>query len=126
MARVFVYNIPEGEKLRRIRAALLRRGISCRRVDYADYGHPLGFLCGRPGFDPAPRYTGPDFTDEMLLLEGLSGPALSELLDELRLSGGAVALKAVLTDTNAAWSSVLLHAAILREHETMGALRRRK
>ena len=126
MAKILVYNVPEGEKLKRIRAISLRRGIECRHVAYPEYGHPLGYLCAREGYAPAPVYTGPDFAEEMLLLEGMSSVQLSDLLDELRAAGAAVALKAVLTDTNAAWSSVLLHAAIRQEHRTMQALKDKK
>lgn len=121
MAKVFLYNIQE-EKRGRLLAVLRRRGIPCREPAYREYGHPLGYLCGREGFAPAPDYTGPDFSDEMLLLEGLSSHQLSALLDELRSQGAAVALKAIVTDTNAAWSSALLHAAILEEHRAMQAL----
>lgn len=123
MASIFLYNIKDAEKLNRIRAVALRRGVRLRAVNYEEYGHPLGWLCGREGFAPAESYTAADFTDEMLVLEGLSGRALSELLDALRTARAQVALKAVVTDTNAAWSSAALHAAVLEEHNTMQRLR---
>ena len=126
MARVFAYQIRDGEKLCRLRAVLLRRGIEYRPVSYEEYGHPVGYLCGREGFAPGEAYTGPEFREEMLLLEGLSSRQLSELLDELRAARAGVALKAVVTDTNVAWTSAALHAAILLEHRSMQALQERK
>ena len=124
MARAFVYHIRDGEKLRRLRAVLLRRGIDYRPVSREEYGHPVGYLCGREGFAPRETYTGPEFREEMLLLEGLSYGQLSELLDELRAARATVALKAVVTDTNAAWTSAALYTAVWEEHRSMQALRK--
>lgn len=49
MAVVLLYNIG-GEKLRKIRTALLRLGLSGRTVSSEEYGHPIGFLAGLEGF----------------------------------------------------------------------------
>ena len=125
MPEVLLYNINDPEKLRRLRTVLLRQGIAARAVAYEDYGHPVGFLTGYEGFAPAAPYTGEDFTDEMLLLDGFSSGGLSAFLDALRAARATVALKAVVTEHNAAWSSAELHAAVKEEHETMRELRER-
>ena len=52
MALVLLYNIPAGDKLRRIRVVLTRLGIPSRQVDPAEYGHPVGYLAGLEGFGP--------------------------------------------------------------------------
>lgn len=124
MAKAFLYNIQSPEKLGRLKAALLKNGVKWRAVAYEEYGHPVGYLCGYEGFAPVEKYSGPGFSDELLLMEGLSSKQLNALLDELRAMRAAVALKAVVTETNAAWSSAALHAAILEEHNAMRKLRK--
>ena len=126
MAEVLLYNIHNPDKLRRIRTVLLRRGIAGRAVTYEEYGHPIGYLTGYEGFEAAAPYTGEDFADEMLLLDGFASGELSRFLDDLRAARATVSLKAVVTAHNAPWSSAELHAAVKEEHETMRELRERK
>lgn len=59
------------------------------------------------------------FSDEMLVLCGLSGPQLDALLSSLRRSRVVVALKAVVTEDKPAWSSLQLHDELRQEHEAM-------
>ncbi len=122
MALVLLYNIPPGEKLRRIRVALTRLGISARQVAYAEYGHPIGYLAGLEGFQAAEPYAGEDFRAEMLVMSGLSSRQFNGLLDGLRASRAAVALKAVVNETNARWDSRQLYTALQAEHDTMREL----
>ena len=122
MALVLLYNIPEGEKLRRIRVALLRLGLASRHVAYPEYGHPLGYLAGLEGFEPGEEYRGEDFSAEMLIMSGLSSRQFSALVDALRASRATVALKAVVTETNARWTSPELYRALQEEHDTMREL----
>ncbi len=126
MPEVLLYNLNDPDKLRRLRSVLLRQGIGARAVRYEEYGHPIGFLTGYEGFEAGAPYTGEDFSDEMLLLDGFSSRELSALLDALRAARATVALKAVVTEHNAAWNSAQLHAAVKEEHETMRELRERK
>lgn len=123
MGQVLLYNIPEGEKRRRITVALTRLGIRGRDVRAEEYGHPIGWLAGLEGFAPGTEAAGETFTDEMLVLCGLPSGKFNAFLDALRASRANVALKAVLTDTNAAWDSRELHRAIRAEHEAMSAKR---
>ncbi len=118
MAQIFLYNITDPVKAGRIRTATARRGIYARVVARSEFSHPIGYLTGRPGFAPG---TGEDsdFDEEMLLLDSLSQKELSGLLDDLRAAGATVALKAVVTDTNAGWNSSQLHAALKMEHAAL-------
>ena len=59
----------------------------------------------------------------MLVLCGLSGSQLDALLSSLRRSRVVVALKAVVTEDNAAWSSLQLHDELRQEHEAMKGTR---
>lgn len=126
MALVLLYNI-SGEKLTRIKGALLRLGIPCREVTPEEYGLPLGRLAEGGGFAPG-RTPAPAefFREEMLVMCALEPRRFSALLETLRASGAAVALKAVLTEHNAGWDSAELHRALRQEHETMRALVKKK
>ena len=125
MAQVLLYNI-SGEKLRRIRVALLRLGIAQRAVSYGEYAHPIGYLAGLEGYAAAPPHTGEEIGEEMLIMAGLTSRQFSALLDTLRASRATVALKAVVTETNAAWDSVTLYKALREEQQTLRELRERK
>ena len=52
-------------------------------------------------------------------MHGLAPAQFNALLDALRREGLRVALKAVVTDTNVAWSSELLHRELAAEHAAM-------
>ena len=79
-----------------------------------DFSLPVGALLGEPGYAPSAG-AGEGFEDEMLLMEEMDGA----FLDLLRQSRAPVALKAVVTGHNKAWSSEALHRELRREHEAM-------
>ena len=79
-----------------------------------DFSLPVGALLGEPGYTPSAG-AGEGFEDEMLLMEEMDGA----FLDLLRQSRAPVALKAVVTGQNKAWSSEALHRELRREHEAM-------
>ena len=114
MSKVLLYNIT-GEKLAKIRRAAAMLGHEVIEVPPESFGHPLGLLLGLEGF--APSETAESFGEEMLVMETLSSP----LLDMLRASGAAIALKAVVTEQNRSWSSAALCRELRREHEAMRA-----
>ena len=118
MTEVLLYNIG-ADKTRKIRVALTRLGIRGRVVTPAEYGHPVGYLAGREGFAPSPEYRGESFSAEMLVMNDLNSRQFSSLLDMLRASRAVVQLKAVVTESNAAWSSFELYRALREEHDTM-------
>ena len=100
-------------------------GIRYRPVKPAEYALPVGALAGIPVAANADSPTGAaeaGFDDGMLVLCHMLSDQLDALLEGLRQSGPRVALKAVLTPSNVAWSSYRLHAELAREH---AALRRR-
>ena len=113
MTRILLYNI-KGEKEMKIRLAAYRLGLTCVSVAPSDFGRPLGLLLGLPGYAPGGE-AAEDFPDEMLVMEELS----SELLDAMRAMGVSVALKAVVTESNRAWSAAALCAELKKEHEAM-------
>lgn len=120
MNRILLYNL-DPEKESKIRMAAYRLGLECVRVPPEAFSHPLGLLLGLPGYAPA-EGAAERFEDEMLVMEALS----AELLDELRRLGAPVALKAVVTEHNRAWSSAALCAELRKEHEAMRRLAPKK
>lgn len=58
---------------------------------------------------------------EMLVMAGLNGKITDLFLQGLRRAHAGVALKAVLTPTNSAWTPRALYSELQREHEAMAA-----
>ena len=119
MTRVLLYNIT-GEKLTKIQTAAGLLGLTPITVPEEDFAHPVGYVLGYEGF--APSDSPESFSEEMLVMETLCSP----LLDYLRKSGAAVALKAVVTEQNSAWSAAALCRELRREHEAMRACASKK
>ena len=87
-------------------------------VDPADFGQPIGALAGvlpRTADAPAAPLPG-----EMLVMAHFRPGMLEGMLQGFRASHiPPVALKAMLTDTNAAWTAPALYAEIAKEHAAM-------
>lgn len=119
MAKILLYNI-QGEKLAKIRTAAVLLGITPIEVPEDAHSHPVGYLLGYEGFVPSDAVE--HFDDEMLVMEALFSP----LLDYMRKNGAAVALKAVVTEQNRAWSGAALCRELQREHEAMRSFAAKK
>lgn len=118
MTGVLLYNIGR-EKLPKIRFILFKLGLSAREVSPAEFDRPIGALAGLEGFEPAETAAGDPFAGEMLVMCGLSSPQFSAFLNALRQNRCTVALKAVLTETNAWWSAARLYRELAAEHEAL-------
>ncbi len=121
MKGVLLYNIA-ADKLKKIRMILLRLGLQGRVVTAEDFAQPVGQLAGLAGFSPAETAqedAGEAFREEMLVMCDLPSTVFSAFLNALRQNRCPVALKAVLTETNAGWSSVRLHRELAAEHAAM-------
>lgn len=118
MTNVLLYNISK-DKLPKIQFILFKLGLRARQVSPAEYAQPIGYLAGLEGFIATEDAPGESFTGEMLVMAGLSSQQFSAFLNALRQNRCSVALKAVLTETNAAWDSQRLHREISAEHEAL-------
>ena len=121
MKGVLLYNLSK-EKLSKIRFLLFKLGLEGRVVSPEEFHLPVGALAGAEGLSPAPEASEApqeDFSEEMLVMCGLSSAQFSGFLNALRQNRCGVSLKAVLTETNARWSSVELHRELRREHEAL-------
>ena len=115
---LLMYNL-SGERARAISMAAMRLKIRVRRVEPEEYGLPLAILCGLEAEAPEAVQVQP-FEDEMLVMALFPAGMMNAFLQAMRRMGVApVALKAVLTPTNAAWDSVRLHEELSREREAI-------
>ena len=94
----------DAKKLGRMQVVCLRLGIRVQAVDPADFGQPIGAQAG---------------VDEVIA-GVLPAGLLAGMLQGWRAAHiPPVALKAMLTDTNAAWTAPALYAEIAKEHAAM-------
>ena len=117
MTNVLLVNIPRMDKRLKIAAIANRLGLSVKTVGSADFSKAVGTLAGLP--EAYPEGEGTPFDGEMLVLCGVEEGTFHQFLSQLRSRKVPVALKAVLTEHNAAWSVSKLHGAIQQEHEAM-------
>ena len=112
------YNL-SGEKMQKIRLAAMRLKIRVRPVEKDEYAQTVAALCGLEEETDA-AYVGAGFEDEMLVMANFPAGMMNAFLGLFRRMGIApVALKAMLTPTNATWDSEKLHAEIAGEHQAM-------
>ena len=117
-AVLLCYNLAP-EKAQKIRLAAMRLKIRVRPVAKEECGQTLAALCGMEETTDA-AYGGAGFEDEMLVMANFPAAMMNTFLGLFRRMGIApVALKAILTPTNAQWDSEKLHAEIASEHEAM-------
>ena len=112
------YNL-SGEKMQKIWLTAMRLKIRVRPVEKGEYAQTVAALCGLEEKTDA-AYVGAGFEDEMLVMANFPAGMMNAFLGLFRRMGIApVALKAMLTPTNAAWNSEKLHAEIAGEHQAM-------
>lgn len=108
-------NIPS-EKLGVLRLLSVRLGLKLTGVPRERQGLTVDALCQG---DTTPCPADEPFTEELLVLCGVAPGAMDLLLTELRRRRVPIALKAVLTPTNAAWPISRLYAELCREREAL-------
>ena len=114
------YNLKE-EHARGVRMAAMRLKIRVRGVQKDEYALPVGALCGLD-IPPRAQETAAGFDDEMLVMAFFPTGMMNLFLQTMRRAGvGRIALKAVLTETNAQWDSLRLHSERSMEHEALAA-----
>ncbi len=122
---VLTYNL-QPEKLAKLRVLCLRLGIRIHIVQPEEYGLPIGALAGMTSA-PEGETPAEPFADEMLVMAAFRPGMLDAFLNGFRQSRiPPVALKAMVTETNAGWTSPELHRAILEEHEMMRQAQKKK
>ncbi len=139
---VLYYSPLKDAKTRKVKSVLVRLGIRIKNITEEQFQEQVGTLAGLMEFagkrmDEASQ---PEINEkrqdgigkselsdaealvipeEVLVLCNFTEAGLDRLLRELRKSNASVALKAVLTETNCAWSFYELYQEVRREHESM-------
>lgn len=109
---------PEREAV--VRQALRSCKIAARRVPDADIGQKIGYLAGWKGFKRAQGDGGAPFGEEVLVLQGVQGKLLDEMLLQFEAAGiSRIRLKAIVTPYNALWTLRRLCETIQKEHGAM-------
>ena len=112
------------EKLGKLRFLCLRLGIRVTVAEPRAFGCAVGDLVAGTAVPARGKWA--PFPDEMLVMAHFRPGMLDAFLGGFRETGIApIPLKAMLTETNAAWPLERLHAALKEEHEQMAAFRRR-
>ena len=110
----------EGDRARKVKAVLVQNRIRIRVIPRVDYLQPVGALAGVREVERTREvYDGEELAEEMLVFGGIYGKRLDTVLAGMRRAKVSVALKAVLTESNAGWSGIRLFEELEREHRKM-------
>lgn len=117
--KVLLYNFTP-ERARAVRAALSQLDCGVVSVPCKDQSQAVGAVVGLAGYARKKSAPAENFSEEMLVMYGFFGEGIDVVIHLLKAAGvGAVPLKAVVTETNAAWDGVTLYREIKAEHEKM-------
>ena len=117
MAKALLFNIT-GEKRMKLLFLLMQYGIVAIEGKSEDCDRPLGEILGKNGYSVMLAMDGP-FTDEMLVLDGLSAEQFHGLLNGTQMLQATVTYKAVTTEHNLGWTPSRLHRELVAEHAAM-------
>lgn len=109
----------EAEENKKLKMLCEMVGLRLRKVQPAEYGQPVGSFAGvmpKAG-QPEPQS---ELSGKMLVFAFVSDRQLNVMLSGIKTAGIAVgSYKAVLTETNAAWTVHELFAELCREREEL-------
>ena len=115
-ATALAWNVPEDSALDKVCAGA---GVRLRTVKEEDLGRTVAALCGLPGAEEGGLNAGPADPTPALVLWGLDRKGLDAFLDRLKEAGVRIPLKAVVTDTNRAWTFAALLEELHAEHRAV-------
>lgn len=131
---ILLVHFTDQEKRKKLTRALLPLGLRMKEVGREDYGKAVGVLAGQKGISqeeteqeegfsgPEPGAEGPieqELSGELLIMAGLSGPRIDQVLRAIRKAGLSLPYKAVLTASNQSWNVWKLFQEIKEEHQRM-------
>ena len=118
--QILAYNFT-AERLAALKLACMLLKVQLKAVPREAMLQPLGAIAGVPGVAPVEEvYSGAEAEEEMLIMCGRTRPELDRLLVAIKKGKlQQVALKAMLTPTNAAWNAVQLQQELAEEHAYM-------
>lgn len=117
---VFLYNVNDPERLRKVRSVLLCMKVRSKVVTEEQFQQPVGVLAGMIDVAFMEPEEISDCTEEMLVICGFYGKRINDLLARLRKAGvGDIKYKAALTSTNMHWTGVQLYRELKKEREAI-------
>ena len=110
---ILTFNLSDA-RLAKLRFLCMKLGVAVRPVPAEECNQPIGALCGLA--EPTDAPAGDAFPEEMLVFCHMSDAQVNRFLQTAKqLRFAPVALKAVLTPTNAEWSPARLCAELRQE-----------
>ena len=110
---ILTFNLSE-TRLSKLRFLCMKLGLIVKPVPAEDCCQPIGALCGLSA--PVEAAPAENFAEEMLIFCHMDNAQVNRFLQTARqMRFAPVALKAVLTPTNAAWTPVQLCAELKDE-----------
>ena len=117
MAKALLFNIT-GDKIKKLQFLLMQYGIDAVEGKPEDAGRPLGLILAHEGRLSASALDAP-FSEEMLVLDGLSPEQFHGLLNGMQMLQATVAYKAVTTAHNLSWTPSRLLRELAAEHAAL-------
>ena len=117
MAKALLFNIT-GDKQKKLQFLCMQYGITPIEGGGEDGRKPLGSILGKAGYSAASTLDAP-FSEEMLVLDGLSSDQFHGLLNGMQMLQATVTYKAVTTEHNLAWTPAKLLRELMAEHEAL-------
>ena len=110
---ILTFNLSDA-RLSKLRFLCMKLGLGVKPVPAEDFSQPIGALCGvADRIDAAPAEA---FPEEMLIFCHMDNAAVNRFLQTAKqMRYAPVALKAILTPTNAAWTPAQLCAELKDE-----------
>ena len=114
---ILTFNLNE-TRLSKLRFLCMKLGLAVKAVPVEDFCQPISALCGMTeSAEPAPAEA---FPEEMLIFCHMDNTLVNRFLQTAKqMRYVPVALKAILTPTNAEWTPVQLVAELKQEREAI-------
>lgn len=110
---ILTFNLTDA-RLSKLRFLCMKLGLAVKPVPAEDCCQPISALCGLS--DPADAAPAESFSEEMLVFCHMDNAAVNRFLQTAKqMRFAPVALKAILTPTNAAWTPAQLCAELKQE-----------
>ncbi len=129
---ILLFQFEDKTRKNKLMRALLPLRLKIKEVPQEDYGKPMGYLAGVKEFverDDSDflgavqlvqeKVLHERLLGEMMVMAGLNGDRVDQVLRALHKAGLSIPYKAVLTPSNQSWDAWKLFAEVKEEHEMM-------
>lgn len=120
---ILLYNLNNAGIRSNIKFISIKLGIHIKTVEPSEYKMPLGFLAFGTKEQQAQYLTDdgtPAFDESMLVFAGFTNRKLDQFLQLMKKHRvPRIPLKAIMTEHNATWDSVMLHDELAKEDAYM-------